>query len=283
MKKIDEEYFLKYYHCYSSTVSNVLGISELEILSSLQLLELQINYETNALSSVLYAITDEFIEKYCITESIKDEKILKRLISLENGKYCLLTKTKNLKYSVPFKRYSDVLHFVTVEKKERDFYIIDTFDGIDFYEFVNIQKFDFRGSILTLLCFKKDYCRKILEVDEIVNWYLENEKNTIYEKYIEYVKNAKITIDTVIGFTISGFLSSRIAFLCLLKQQGRISIEEYKNFAAQLLNRAEHIKLLLAKLQFRQSTKDMNKMIDLFYELKKLEDQIIKIVLKQRG
>ena len=80
---------LRYYHCYSSTVSNVLDISELEILCNPKLLDLQINYETSALASALYTITDEFISNCCIGEKITNEQIFVKLASL-NKKFGVL-------------------------------------------------------------------------------------------------------------------------------------------------------------------------------------------------
>lgn len=270
----DKSHFLRYYHCYSYTISNVLDIPEIEILCSVRLLELQINYETNALSSTLYAITDGFVSNNCSYEKIKGNQILVKLTSIEDGRYCLLTSTKNLIYCEQFQRYPDILHFVTVEKKGKHFYIIDTFDGVDFYELVNIQEFDFTNSVLTILSLEEKHINGV-KVNEIVNWYLENDMNGIYEKYTNYIKKIDITIDTVKSFTINGFLSSRLAFLYLLKEEKYITNRKYNSYSVLLIHKAEHIKLLLAKLQFRQTIQDMNKMIDIFYEFATIEVQII--------
>ncbi|WP_223348413.1 hypothetical protein [Streptococcus gordonii] len=272
---------LRYYHCYSSTVSNVLDISELEILCNPKLLDLQINYETSALASALYTITDEFISNCCIGEKITNEQIFVKLASLKNGKYCLLTKTKNLVYCKAFQRHPDVLHFVTIVKKGEYFYIIDTFDGVDFYELVSIQDFDFTDSVLLLLSLKENNCIKKTELKEIINWYLENNKNNVYFKYIEYIRKAEITIDTLMSFTINGFLSSRLVFLYLLKKQKCITLEEYTSFMTLFVHKSEYLKLLLAKLQFRQCAEDINKMVVIFYELQDIENQMIIAFQKQ--
>lgn len=280
MKKTkDRSSFYNYYHCYSSTVSNILAIPEIEVLYHVRLLELQINYQTKALSSILYSITDEFVNNNCNYENIRGEQILDKLTSIEEGKYCLLTKTKNLIYCDTFQKYADILHFVTLEKRGNCFYIKDNFNGVEFFELVNIQKFDFTDSILTVLSLNNKNINKKRQIGihEIVSWYEENNKDNIYRKYANYLKKNGITIDTVKSFTINGLLSSRLAFLYLLKQQNYITSEEYSFFSDRFIFNAEYIKLLLVKLHFRKKDRDMDKVISLLYEFEAIEKQVIYI------
>ncbi|MHC3860534.1 hypothetical protein ACXOM7_09655, partial [Streptococcus thermophilus] len=79
------------------------------------------------------------------------------------------------------------------------------------------------------------------------------------------------------SFTINGLLSSRLAFLYLLKQQNYITSEEYSFYSDRLIFNAEYIKLLLVKLHFRKKDRDMDKVISLLYEFEAIEKQVIYI------
>lgn len=265
---------VNYYHCFSKSVANILNINELDILNNRKLLNLKIDYKSNSLCGELYDITEEFLKNNCKYKIIFYEDIFCYLDLLNDGKYCLLTKSQNLTYCKAFQNYPNNLHFITLNKINGKFFALDYFEGEKYFEEVNLTRFDFDNSKLYLIKMLNDVQNKINCFD-ILNYYIKqrNDINTI-SVYKNKIKNMNITLDTVIDFFIRGSISSRIAYLDMLSFENKISENNYINYMGKLKIISKKIKLLLLKLHFRKNKSDLDKLIVNLNELENIEYRV---------
>lgn len=263
----------QFYYCYSKTISIIIDIPELEIIQNKELLLLQINYKTMALSSKLFSITNEYLESYCDLYSISGEDIMNKLTTIDDGLYCLLTETNNLKYCNTFIAHPDMLHYVVIEKKNSRFYIIDFINETKFYKEIMLSNMNFKSSVLTVI--KKNGIKKNeISTETIINYYYEKKTdNNKYDIYKKKIYNTVFTLDSAIDFATSGMLSTRLAIIDLYLKENKSN--EFSGFLISLNNLNEKIKLLLVKLHFSNSIKDKMKLKNSICLFEELEEKIL--------
>jgi len=161
-----------------------------------------------------------------------------------------------------------------------DYYILDFFDGIKYYQKINLNTINFAESTLYIL---KEKNRKELVSTENILKYYEAENGDYFIKYIKELDRTSFTLKSAIDFTTSGLLTSRKAVVdmfLLEEKQNYLLRNQLDDILLKLIKVSNKIKLLLVKLHFLTTSKDVDKLKKYIYQFKEYEALLIKKMMR---
>ncbi|EAE5308934.1 hypothetical protein JKS34_13660 [Listeria monocytogenes] len=261
-----------YFHCFSNSISKVLGIKESEILKQRELLNIVINYTSFSLVGNLWEQTQKFLENSCEVTEINFGAFLDNLHGYADKKYCLMTETRNLDYSKAYQMHGDQNHYLIIEKNKSQITLIDSnfkAEGETVLQLSELKALDLDKSILLDIRLKKR--KKVKSTIEILDF---SDVQEVYFRYINNLIIENISLTTAVDFYSGGAFTSREVLVEIIENE--ILIDNNKSILKNIYSvlealsqENEIIKLLLAKTYFSKSNSDLIKVkshVKKFYE-----------------